>query len=292
VTGPATGRPIGLRELGKFLEIQNLGLNLPFALGFLLLAAHGLPSLWTFLLVVVAFVGARNAGHSFNRWADRFIDARNPRTQQRALVTGRLSPGFALGLTAASSAVVIVAAALLNPLALALSPVALGAIFLYSYTKRFTALTTAYLGLVEGITPAAVFIAVTGSLPWAAVVATFALLAWGTAFETIHSLGDVDADRAAGLRSIPARIGVRRSVILLPFLHAAGVLLLAGMGLLLRVPPVYFVALAGMAALAGVIDAGVARRPSETRRPFRLHFLGGILFFAGVAGALFLPIPL
>ena len=290
-----SGRPTGrlrLGELGRFLEIQNLGLNLPFALGFLLLAAHGWPTLRTFVLVVVAFVAARNAGHSFNRWADRLFDARNPRTQERALVTGRLSPGFALGVTAASSAVVIAAAAFLNPLALVLAPVALGAIFLYSYTKRYSALTTAYLGLVEGITPAAVFIAVTGSLPWAAVVATLALLAWGTAFETIHSLGDVDADRVASLRSIPARIGVKRSVLLLPFLHAAGVLLLAGVGWLLGVSPIYYVALAAMAALAAVIDAGVMRRPMETRRPFRLHFLGGALFLAGVTGALFLNIPL
>ncbi|MCI4344624.1 MAG: 4-hydroxybenzoate octaprenyltransferase [Thermoplasmata archaeon] len=292
MSGPTPGRSIGLRELGKFLEIQNLGLNLPFALGFLLLAARGLPTLPTFLLVVVAFVAARNAGHSFNRWADRRFDARNPRTQHRALVTGRLSTRFALGLTAASSAVVIVAAGLLNPLALILSPVALGAIFLYSYSKRYTALTTAYLGFVEGITPAAVFIAVTGTLPWAAVAATLALLAWGTAFETIHSLGDIEADREANLRSLPARLGVRRSLLLLPFLHAAGVLLLAVVGRLLQVAPVYFVALAGMAAVAAVIDVGVALRPSETRRPFRLHFLGGALFLVGVAAALFVSIPL
>ena len=292
MTGPTAGGRIGPRELGRFLEIQNLGLNLPFALGFLLLAAHGWPTLRTFLLVVVAFVAARNAGHSFNRWADRRFDAQNPRTQDRALVTGRLSPGFALGVTAASSAVVIVAAAFLNALALILAPVALAAIFLYSYSKRFTAFTTAYLGLVEGITPAAVFIAVTGTLPWAAVVATLALVAWGTAFETIHSLGDVEADRAANLRSIPARLGVQRSVLLLPVLHAVGVLLLAAVGWLLQVAPVYFAALAGMAAVAAVIDLEVARRSTETRRPFRLHFLGGVLFLAGVAAALFLPIPL
>jgi 4-hydroxybenzoate polyprenyltransferase len=292
VTGTGRGRRFGLRDLGRFLEIQNLGLNLPFALGFLLLAAQGFPSLRTLVLIVVAFVAARNAGHSFNRWADRAFDARNPRTQERALVTGRASPAFALGLAAVNAGLLLVAAGLLNTLALILAPVALGAIFLYSYTKRFTAWTTAYLGFVEGITPAAVFIAVTGALPWVAVVASLALLAWGTAFETIHSLGDVDADHAAGLRSIPARLGVTRSVRLLPFLHGAGVLLLAVVGWLLHLRIAYFLALLAMSAVVAIIDLEVARDAARTRRPFRLHFLGGAFFLTGVAWAIFAPFPL
>ncbi|MCI4349699.1 MAG: UbiA family prenyltransferase, partial [Thermoplasmata archaeon] len=84
-----------IRELAPFLEIQNLGLNLPFALGFLLIAAHGVPSVRVLALAAVAFVAARNAGHSFNRWADRDLDRANPRTQGRALVTGRFSGSFA-----------------------------------------------------------------------------------------------------------------------------------------------------------------------------------------------------
>ena len=143
------------QELGRFLEIQNLGLNLAFALAFLLVAAGGLPSLRTLILVVVAFVAARNAGHSFNRWTDRVQDRRNPRTQDRALVTGRLTSAFAIGFAAVNAALVVVAAALLNPLALYLSPVALALVFGYSYTKRYGWWTTAFLGLVQSITPAA-----------------------------------------------------------------------------------------------------------------------------------------
>ncbi|MCI4369134.1 MAG: UbiA family prenyltransferase, partial [Thermoplasmata archaeon] len=197
-----------IRELGKFLEIQNLALNLPFALGFLLVASHGLPTARTLALVVIAFVAARNAGHSFNRYADRELDARNPRTQHRALVTGKRSPGFALGFAAVNAAVLVVAAHLLNPLALLLAPVALAAIMGYSYTKRLSAWTTVFLGVVESITPAAVFIAVTGNLPVAALVAALGLLFWGTAFETVHSLGDIDSDRSLGLHSLPLRLGV------------------------------------------------------------------------------------
>jgi len=283
---PARG-PV--RELGKFLEIQNLGLNLPFAVAFLLAAANGLPALWTVVLIVVAFVAARNAGHSFNRWADRALDALNPRTQDRALVTGRYSPAFALGLTAAWSALLFVAAFLLNPLALLLAPVALLLLFGYSYSKRVTAFTTVLLGLVEGITPAAAYIAVTGTLPRSALVAVGAILLWGTAFETIHSLGDLEVDRRLGLRSIPVALGAERSVALVPVLHAAALVLLAGYVVVAGLGPVPLVAVAGMAVLVGVADVIVYKRPSAPRLPFQLHFAMGVLFLVGVVLALFVP---
>ena len=285
--GPSPGR---LRELGRFLEIQNLGLNLPFAVAFLLLAARGLPSLWVVLLVVVAFVAARNAGHSFNRWADRRLDAQNPRTQGRALPSGRASPTFALAITAVSGAVLIGAAYLLNPLAFLLSPIAFALVLGYSYTKRVTALTTAFLGLVEGVVPAAVFIAVTGTLPAAVLLAVGGLLAWGTAFETIHSLGDVESDRALGLRSLPVRLGVPASVRLVPVLHAAALVLLALFGLALGLPVPYYAGLAAMAVLAGITDRSLARAPTSSRVPFERHFALGAIYLTGVVLALFVPL--
>jgi 4-hydroxybenzoate polyprenyltransferase len=285
--------PIGrgpLSELGRFLEIQNVGLNLPFALAFLFLAAGGLPSLWVVFLVVVAFVSARNAGHSFNRWADRRLDAANPRTRGRALPSGRRSPGFALGLAALSGALLLVVAYLLNPLAFVLAPVALAIVFGYSYTKRFTALTTPFLGLVEGITPAAVFIAVEGTLPWAVLLAVGGLLAWGTAFETVHSLGDLESDRALGLRSVPARIGVSGSVRLVPVLHAVAIVLLAVFGVFFQLRLVYFLALGGIAVLAATGDRTLARSPSTPRVPFERHFAMAGLYLVGVLLALFVPL--
>lgn len=282
--------PGPLRELGRFLEIQNLGLNLAFAVAFLLLAANGLPSLWTAFLVVVAFVAARNAGHSFNRWADRDLDARNPRTAQRALPTGRRSPASALAIAAGSAVVLLVAAYLLNLLAFLLAPVALVLVFGYSYTKRFTTLTTPFLGLVQAITPAAAFIAVQGTLPLSVLVAVGGMLAWGTAFETIHSLGDVESDRALGLRSLPVRIGVRASVRVVPLLHAVALALLALFGLLLHLRLAYFVALVLMAGLVVVADRAVAREPTAARSPFELHFAMAALFLLGVALALFVPL--
>ena len=288
-----TGPPPPVRgragEFGRFLEIQNLGLNLSFAVAFLLAAANGLPSAETLVLVVVAFVAARNAGHSFNRWADRRFDALNPRTRDRALVTGRYSPRFALVVAAASGAVLIGAAYLLNWLAFLLAPVALVLLFGYSYTKRCTAGTTAVLGLVESVTPAAAYVAVTASLPAAAWVAVGGILLWGTAFETVHSLGDIEADRAAGLRSIPVAIGRRASLWLVPVLHASALVALAAFASLAGLAPILWGALLVMGILAAVADVALLRRPQATTWPFRIHFVQGLIFLTGVAAALFVP---
>jgi 4-hydroxybenzoate polyprenyltransferase len=277
------------RELGRFLEIQNLGLNLPFALAFLFAAAHGLPRWQTFVLVVIAVVAARNAGHAFNRWTDRSLDAQNPRTQDRALVTGRLTPGFALGVTVASSAVLIGAAALLNPLSLALSPVALALVFGYSYTKRYTSFTTVFLGLVEAVLPAGVFIAVTGTLPLVAVVAVFAILAWGTAFEAIHSLGDGSVDQRLGLHSLPRRLGTRGSLGLVAGLHAVALSLFALFGTLEQYGPPFWVALVAMVGLVAYSDFTLSRHLDRVRVPFERHFILALIFLAGVVGSLAVP---
>ena len=283
-TRPARSR---LSEFGRFLEIQNLGLNLSFAIAFLVAAAHGIPSVRTIVLVVVAFVAARNSGHSFNRWADRRYDALNPRTRERALVTGRYSPAFALMIAGIGAAVLIAAAYLLNPLALLLAPVALLILFGYSFTKRFTAGTTVFLGLVEAITPAGAYVAVTGSFPWVVVPAVVGILLWGTAFETIHSIGDVEADRAAGLRSIPAAIGENAAVRLVPAAHAAALVSLAAYGYWAGLGPPLYVALVAMAALVTVVDLRLNRDWRDVRLPFQAHFALGVIFLAGVGVAVF-----
>jgi 4-hydroxybenzoate polyprenyltransferase len=290
VSDAPRGGPGPARELGRFLEIQNLGLNLPFALAFLFLAAGGIPNPLTIVLVVIAFVAARNAGHSFNRWADRRLDAANPRTRDRALVAGRTSPAFALGFCVANAAVLVVAAYFLNLLAFVLAPIALALVLGYSYTKRVTSFTTAFLGLVEAVTPAAVYIAVRGSLPVEVLLAVGGLLAWGTAFETIHSLGDLESDRALGLFSVPLRWGVPASVRLVPVLHGVALALLALFGLALGLTSAYFLALVAMAVLAAVTDRDLARRPNSVRIPFERHFALGAVYLAGVLLAVFLPI--
>ncbi|HTT16305.1 MAG TPA: 4-hydroxybenzoate octaprenyltransferase [Thermoplasmata archaeon] len=288
-----SGRPARsgrIRELGRFLEIQNVGLNLPFAVAFLLIAAVGLPPWEPFLLVVVAFLAARNAGHAFNRWADRDLDAANPRTADRALPAGRLSGRFALAVTAASGAVLLIAAGLLNRLALELAPVALGLVLGYSYSRRLGAATTVYLGLVEAITPAAAFVALRGSLPLTAGLAVAAILAWGTAFETVHSLGDLASDRRLGLRSLATSLGERRARRLVVVLHATSLALLAAFGLAehLRLP--YQLGIAAIAVGVAAGDRGLlAGAPPAT--VFRRHFALATVFLAATACAVFLPWP-
>ena len=287
MTAPPPQRRGRLAEFGKFLEIQNLGLNLPFALAFLLAASNGLPSPWKFLWIVVAFVAARNAGHSFNRWADRDQDRNNPRTRDRALVTGRTSPAFALAVAGGSGALLLVAAYFLNPLALALAPVALLLIFGYSYSKRVTTFTTVVLGLVEAVTPAAIYIAVQATLPIAAIAAVFGMLAWGTAFETVHSLGDLESDRKLGLYSIPVKIGQERSLVLVPVLHALALGLFAVFGWLNHWGLVFDGLLALMGIVAAVADLRLFRQPADARIPFQIHFLLSALFLVGTAAAVF-----
>jgi 4-hydroxybenzoate polyprenyltransferase len=288
--GPTPRFSVG--ELGRFLEIQTLGLNLPFAVAFLLVASGGRPSLVTVGLILVAFVAARNAGHSFNRWLDRELDAANPRTRGRALPSGRLSPSSALAIAVGSAAVVLVAAFFLNPLAFYLAPVALALVFGYSYSKRLSSLTTTYLGFVEAIVPGAVYVAVRGALPLASFFAIGALFAWGTAFETIHSLGDLESDRALGLPTLAVRFGPARSIGLVAALHAGGLALLVTFGLASRLGPAYFLGLAGMAAIVLVTDHALAQRPSEAKVPFERHFLLSLVFLAGTAIALYLPVAL
>jgi len=290
VSAPAPEPPSRTRELVRFLELYNLGLNLPLALAFLFLAADGLPSLRTFVLIVIAFVAARNAGHSFNRYVDRRYDAQNPRTKDRLLASGRGSPSIALAITIASAAVLLAAAYFLNPLAFALAPIALIGVLGYSYTKRFTSYTTVVLGLVEAIIPAAVFIAVRGTLPPEVLLAVGAVLAWGTAFEMIHSLGDLDSDRQLGLRSLPVRLGPERSKRWVPILHAIALALFALFGLALGLTLPYYGALALMAVLCALTDRDLLRGIGSTPTLFRRHYAMAAIYLVGVVLSVFLPV--
>jgi 4-hydroxybenzoate polyprenyltransferase len=276
--------------IGRFLEIQNLGLNLPFAVAFLLVASGGHPTLRITVLVLVAFVAARNAGHSFNRWADRDVDARNPRTSQRLLVRRPELAKIALVFAAANAAALVLAAYLLSPLALLLVPVALLLVLGYSYTKRFTSLTTVFLGLVEGITPAGVYAGVSNALPPEAFIASFGLLAWGTAFEVIHSLGDRRSDAELNLKSIPTRVGLRSSRRIMVAAHVVAFALFVLFGVLTHMRPLFFVGLAAMGGLTIFVDRMVFHDPDRTKRPFQLHFALSALFLLAVLLGLFGPV--
>ena len=216
-----------LRTVLEMIKIEHTLFALPFAFLGMLLAAGGWPSWRTVGWIVVAMVGARSAAMAFNRLVDRRIDAANPRTAGRALPAGLVSPAAVALFTAASAALLAIAAWQLNPLALALSPLALFIVFLYSYTKRFTWGAHLFLGLSLSGAPLGAWIAVRGSVEATPLLLAGVVLTWTAGFDVLYALQDFEFDRRAGLFSIPARFGVVGAMIISGGLHVVTLALLA-----------------------------------------------------------------
>ncbi|HXZ18341.1 MAG TPA: UbiA-like polyprenyltransferase [Candidatus Acidoferrales bacterium] len=243
-----------IRTTLVMIKFEHSVFALPFALTGALLAARfagpGWPEWRQIGWIVVAMVGARSAAMTMNRIADLEYDRRNPRTAGRALVTGALTLQFAWIFALMSSAVLVLAAWKLSRLAFLLSPVALAALFLYSYTKRFTAYSHLVLGFCLGIGPAAAWIAVTGSFDWRMLVLCGAVTLWVAGFDVLYALQDVDFDRGAGLHSIPERFGVARALLMARAMHVCVVVLLAWLAWSFQLA---WPAGAGVAAVAGLL---------------------------------------
>jgi len=205
----------------EMIRFSHTLFALPFALLAAVLAAVGLPPVATLVKILLAMVGARSAAMAHNRLADRHLDAVNPRTASRALPAGILSARFVRIFLVASSLLFLVAAASLNRLTLILSPVALALLFFYSYTKRFTWLSHAVLGLCLGIAPVGAWIAVRGRFDLVPILLGLAVLLWTAGFDLLYALQDEEHDRRAGLHSIPARWGTARALVISALLHAA-----------------------------------------------------------------------
>jgi 4-hydroxybenzoate polyprenyltransferase len=237
---------------------------LPFALYAAFLAAGGWPPLATLGKILLAMAGARSAAMAHNRLADRRIDAENPRTASRALPSGALSVGFTRAFLAAAVVVFLAAAASLNRLTLLLSPVALGVLLLYSYTKRFTAFSHLVLGLCLALAPVGAWIAVRGSIEALPVLLGLAVLCWTAGFDVIYALQDEEFDRRTGLKSIPARFGARGALVISALLHAAMAVLLAAVW---RMAGGGAILLAGVAAtVAALVYQHLIVRPGDLSR--------------------------
>jgi 4-hydroxybenzoate polyprenyltransferase len=214
------------------IKFEHSVFALPFALtGALLAGRYGLPTagwptLRQFLWIIVAMVGARSFAMTVNRIIDLRYDRENPRTANRALPTGALTVSFAWGFAFAAAALLTLAAAQLNPLALVLSPVALFILFLYSYTKRFTAWSHVVLGFCLGMSPAAAWIAVTGHLDPRMVILCAAVTLWVGGFDVLYACQDLEFDRAAGLYSVPKRFGIAAALMIARMMHVAMIALL------------------------------------------------------------------
>jgi 4-hydroxybenzoate polyprenyltransferase len=237
----------------EMIKFEHSVFALPFALTGALLAIRegGLDARalrWKIIWIVVAMVGARSAAMAFNRLVDAGIDVRNPRTRMRHIPAGILSAAFGWGFVAVSSLVFIYAARELNWLCFILAPVALGVVFFYSFTKRFTAFSHLVLGFSLGIAPAAAWIAVRGSLDPRILWLTAAVMFWTAGFDIIYACQDYQFDVAESLFSLPRRIGIARALRVSQLLHLLMIVCLVAL--------VNDLAL-GALSLAGIVAVGL-----------------------------------
>jgi len=268
-----------LAHIRRFLEMIKFShtvFALPFALMGAILAARGIPDGRTLLWILVAMVGARSGAMGMNRYADRDLDALNPRTRERALPRGLISPGQVLVLVALSFALLLLAAYNLNPLCLALAPLAIVVLAGYSYTKRFTTLSHLILGLCLAFAPIGAWIAVAGRLEVAPLLLGAAVLCWVAGFDILYALADIPFDRAHGLFSIPALLGERGGLSVSLLLHALTPLLLAAVGSLLGLGAWYYAGVLFVLLLLAV-EHVVIRRYGTSRLEFAFFNVNGIL---------------
>lgn len=241
----------------SLVKFSHTVFAMPFAMVGFTLAAFpgGDPALdrgriWILLAaVVVCMVTARSAAMAFNRWLDRHFDAKNPRTALREIPAGIVSPEGALRFTILMSAAFVVTTAFLNPLCLALSPVALAVVLGYSYTKRFTPLCHLVLGVGLSLAPIGAFLAVTGVFAFLPILFSFAVLCWVSGFDIIYALQDVEFDRSQGLHSIPALMGRAGALRVSRVLHVLSAACIVWAGMAGGFGPVYWVGVALFCAM-------------------------------------------
>ena len=232
-----------------FVRIHEALFALPFAYMGMLLAAGGWPGWHDFIWINVAMAGARTLGMAANRFVHRKEDALNPRTANRHLPLGLIRPFEVILMMAVAAAVLFLAAAQLNPLALILAPVAAIYVVLYSYAKYFTWGCHFVLGWALSIAPTAAWIGVTGRLDPQPMLLSLAVAAWAGGFDVIYGCADVEFDRGYGVKSIAGRFGVGAALITAKIMHAASAASLLALGLWMDLGIFYFIGLALAVAL-------------------------------------------
>jgi len=237
----------------EMIKFSHTVFALPFALTGAVLAslANGRPPTFSQVFwICVAMAGARTVAMGLNRIIDARIDAENPRTAQRHLPAGRVSYPEAWLLVAVALGGFLLAAWMLNPLCLVLSPVALGFLVLYSYCKRFTSLAHVVLGICLAAAPLGAWIALRGSIGWPAVILAMAVMLWVAGFDIFYSLQDVEFDRQYGLYSFPVTLGVAGAIQLTRVFHAGMMVLLFS---LLFTPGLGWIYLVGLLVVCGLL---------------------------------------
>ena len=287
-TSPTSGRTSRARHLLDAIKFEHTVFALPFAYIAMVLAAGGWPGWRTVGWVTAAMVGARTCAMATNRVVDRWIDAANPRTAARHLPRGLLRVGELRALALGGAALMLVAAWRLNPLCLALAPVALLFLVGYNYTKRFTWTSHWILGFTDGIAAAGGWIAVRGRFDPPVFVLWFALTVWIAGFDLIYACQDVAFDRAHGLHSLPARFGVATALRVARVCHALTAAAFGLLGVMLALGPLYWIGWLAVVALLAYEHSLVS--PGDLSRLdvafFNVNGYIAVIVLAAVVGGL------
>ena len=237
------------RVLFKLVKFPHTVFALPFGLTSAVVAADGVPALGTLIWILVAMVSARTAAMAFNRLVDADLDAQNPRTADRALPRDLVSRRDVAGLTIGAAAIFVIAASRLNVLCFALSPVALLMILGYSYLKKFTHWTHAFLGVALAVAPVGAWIAVMGHFGVFPIVLGLAVILWVAGFDIIYACQDVDFDTGHRLFSFPQKYGVENALRLSAVFHVGAAIALVSLVSFPSLGLIYFVGVVIVSAL-------------------------------------------
>ena len=272
-----------IRIFLRDIRVEHTLFALPFAYVGAVMAARGIPAWWQLLWITLAVVGARTAAMAANRYFDKEIDAANPRTAKRALASGTLKPAVMLWAIAAGLALLVLSAAMLNPLCVKLLPLAAAGAVLYPLCKRFTWTVHFVLGAVDACAPLGAYIAVAGTISVPALLLFVAVTVWVAGFDILYALMDVRFDLAHNLRSFPQAFGERSARLWPVLLHAVMTVALLLAGILAQAGWVYYLGV----ALAVAVTVYEERLIALAKDVFVLNdrvFLTNMAFSVGFLG--------
>lgn len=273
----------------SFVRVSHSVFALPFALAGALLASRHTPITWPVVSwILVAMVAARSSAMGFNRLVDARFDAENPRTANREIPRGAMSRVEATVFVVVSTAVFIFAAWRLNPICLALSPVALGIVFWYSLAKRFTSYTQLFLGLAMAVAPVGGWLAVGGRGGWEPWLLAAAIGTWVGGFDVLYACQDLEVDRRLGLRSIPVRFGIPASLRISRGMHVITLVCFVALASVTPLPWFYFAGVALVGALLVYEQSLVSADDlSQVKKAFDMNGYVGILYLLVLAVSIY-----
>lgn len=241
-----------LKSYGELVMFSHTLFSLPFALISMIWAAEGLPSAATVFWILIALIGARNGANALNRIVDKDFDKKNPRTANRHLPRGAIKDYEVYVIVLLCFLIFIIAAYMLNPLCLLLSPVALFLFVIYSYTKRFTWLCHIILGITCAGAPVGAWLAVTGKFALTPIILGAVVTFWIAGFDIIYATQDIEFDRKIGLFSIPAKFGLKGALLISTVFHCMVILLLISLYFIMHLGPIYLLGIFISAILLGI----------------------------------------